>query len=86
MSEDLEELLQISEEELQAIRYFKLKEIQKAWDDLFAIGLVPVLYEKHPEYMDYKTFEDGFREKFNATWASNPMVLENINSQIENEF
>ena len=53
MAEDLREVAQICEEELQVIRYFKLKEIQKAWDDLFAIGLAPVLYEKNPNYVDY---------------------------------
>lgn len=83
MPMDLEELAHISEEQLQAIRYFKLKEIQKAWDDLFAIGLVPVLYKRHPEYVDYKTFERGFREKFKAIWGRNQIELAKIDSEIE---
>ena len=83
MPMDLEELAHISEEQLQAIRYFKLKEIQKAWDDLFAIGLVPVLYKRHPEYVDYKTFESGFREKFEAIWEGIKSTLAKIDSEIE---
>ncbi len=83
MQKDLEELAHICEEELQAIRHYKLQELQKAWDDLFAIGLVPVLYERHPEYMDYKTFEGGFREKFKTFWGSNQIVLAKMNSEIE---
>jgi hypothetical protein len=79
----LEELRHIDDEEVQAIRHFKLKELQKAWDDLFAIGIVPVLYDRHPEYTDYGTFEEGFREKFKITWGSIPNVLEKIDPEIE---
>jgi hypothetical protein len=83
VKEDLEELRHIDDEEVQAIRHFKLKELQKAWDDLFAIGIVPVLYGRHPEYTDYRTFEESFREKSKITWGSIPDVLEKINPEIE---
>jgi hypothetical protein len=79
----LEELRHIDDEEVQAIRHFKLKELQKAWDDLFAIGIVPVLYSRHPEYADYTTFEERFRKNSKVTWGSIPNVLEKINSEIE---
>ena len=83
MKENLDEITSISEEEVRAIRYYKLQEIQKAWDDLFAIGMVPILYERHPEYMDYKTFEQGFRERFKSTWGNSEIVSAGIDSEIK---
>lgn len=61
----------------------KCRSLKKAWEDLFAIGIVPVLYERHPKYMDYKTFEDGFRKNSNVTLASKQTLLLMINSEIE---
>lgn len=83
MQKDVEEFAHICEEELQAIRYFKIREIQKAWEDLSSIGIVPVLYVRHPDYMDYKSFDDSFREKFKITWGDNQIALAKINSEIE---
>lgn len=80
MQEDLEEIFRMSGEEVQAIRHYKVQELKKAWDDLFTIGIVPVLYERHPKYMDYKTFEENFRKKLKVA-ASNRMLK--INSEIE---
>jgi hypothetical protein len=80
MQEDLEEMFRMSEEEVQAIRHYKVEELKKAYDDLFTIGIVPVLYEKQPKYIDYKTFEENFRKKLKVA-ANNRMVK--INSEIE---
>jgi hypothetical protein len=83
MQEDLEEIFRMSEEEVQAIRHYKVQELKKAWGDLFAIGIVPVLYERQPKYMDYKTFEEGFRKNSNVFWANKQTQLLKINSEIE---
>jgi len=78
MKEDLEELCHISEEEVRAIRHYKLKEIRKAWDDLFFIGIAPELYKNRANYTDYKTFEEGFRKKFDQIYRNNQSITEEI--------
>jgi hypothetical protein len=83
MEELLHGIAQIKAEEMQAIRHYKLLEIQKAWDDLFAVGIVPVLYDRHPEYVDYKIFEQSFREKLKATRGDSQNLSGKIDAEIK---
>jgi len=83
MKENLDEITHISEDEVRAIRSYKLQEIHKAWNDLFAIGIVPILYGRHPEYIDYKSFEQGFRERFETTCGNTQIVSAKIDYEIQ---
>lgn len=82
MQDNLEKHTHLCAEELHAIRLFKLKELEKVWNELLVIGTVPSLYERHSEYVDYKPFEEGFRASSKVIFEERKHIIEKIKSEI----
>lgn len=83
MEKDDELAHYVYEGELQAIRNAKLNEIQRAWHDLFLIGIAPELYKKNPNYIDYETFEERLREQFEVKFGDRQTIINTIDSGIK---
>jgi hypothetical protein len=74
----------IHEDEIQAIRVAKMKEVRKALDDLHAAGIVPAVYERFPEYVDYKAFQKDVMESLEVTWGDNRTIEAVIDAATKN--
>ena len=58
----------VEHDERRKIRLAKVKEILKAWEDLFFITTGEEVYKKSPGFDDYSSFEKRMRQSFEKTW------------------